>query len=615
MPPRTSLLKEPSRTSRKSHSNRKGNKANVASQYAENDEECSYCDTHCTCNASNLRGSEAISSSPSRRSNRRNRMASRGPKHDDAYEAQDFSDSSVYYSPMEDFESEAEEMGGIASRVHKRAARVRSANRNDGVLSEDYSSSENLSDNEGMSTSSSVKDLMLSEEQLICEEGMNSDEERLNNAADVTDEFNALLKTDPNEIDHLWTSEEEIMALLNDTSSSSASSAESEQKNPTVTGHGNSKKSKVCRRKRTNKRSNENSEHCVSNLNPLLTPEIIQAYLASRGIIVSHSHAVQLAVNVSSGLPSPINSPSVERKTARSHTATNNSVVNTKQTSKLSALASIAAKESDLKATLFNDARNIDILRGQNLDNISRRVTKSSVYTFNGSTMGVKEELTIESLVEIDMKDDSRSSNIASSFIKNVHDVPEDVRRWQKIPIGTFMRSRKNSTPVLKLSKAVKNTFGVVPKSIHETLATGKAKYEVLKKMDVHVSNADKSAYRHLYHDDEDDHCSCSECEDNAVYSVTNVESHGISKRSNSSMDEERRMYKRVLESEIAKSDNRKRKRKISMNFNDLSLIIQDVNQPPSNCASPSSLFISSPNLSAMPVHFDFDEFDLGPSA
>lgn len=41
------------------------------------------------------------------------------------------------------------------------------------------------------------------------------------------------------------------------------------------------------------------------------------------------------------------------------------------------------------------------------------------------------------------------------------------------VPLGTFRRSRKISAPMLKLSKAVKSSFGIVPRSIHETLLGG----------------------------------------------------------------------------------------------------------------------------------------------
>jgi hypothetical protein len=42
--------------------------------------------------------------------------------------------------------------------------------------------------------------------------------------------------------------------------------------------------------------------------------------------------------------------------------------------------------------------------------------------------------------------------------------------KWDRVPVGMFRRSRKLSTPLLKLSKAVKSNLGYVPQSIHDTL-------------------------------------------------------------------------------------------------------------------------------------------------
>jgi hypothetical protein len=74
----------------------------------------------------------------------------------------------------------------------------------------------------------------------------------------------------------------------------------------------------------------------------------------------------------------------------------------------------------------------------------------------------------------LNIKDDSPSKSNEQSTSST---------KWDKIPIGTFRRSRRTSVPLLKLSTAVKSTLGFVPRTIHETLlgGGGDGQYPTLK--------------------------------------------------------------------------------------------------------------------------------------
>lgn len=221
--------------------------------------------------------------------------------------------------------------------------------------------------------------------------------------------------------------------------------------------------------------------------------------------------------------------------------------------------------------------------------------------------------------------------------------------RWDRIPIGTFRRSRKVSGPLLRLSKAVKSTLGVIPHAIHETLSSP---YKLRQRKKLHESEQLHFAFQIFDSDNEDllsdceSLCSCSECAASftmasALNRVNKNSSNGIkwyeeAMASDEIHSENDYSGKKIPNSAVSKreckenngtysgsgiSKSTKRKRRVSMSINDLSELIHDPSNPPSACASPSNIFTTSPRLLGSQTSFnknvfnELDKFELEPAA
>ena len=214
-----------------------------------------------------------------------------------------------------------------------------------------------------------------------------------------------------------------------------------------------------------------------------ITPQIIQTYLAGRGITVSMENASQLAASLSNGafLQSMVQKGEKSAEGALLASRMNDPRFVAKETKKLEALhAQAYGDASGTSRPKRGEAAKTTASRfsaplPSTLD-MSMLSSSSSSGAGTGTGTGVagasagqeeEEMLAIEEVLDLRK---THASTPESAAEKAKHKL---LSRWDRIPIGTFRRSRRISKPLLKLSKAVKSTLGVVPRSIHETLLGG----------------------------------------------------------------------------------------------------------------------------------------------
>lgn len=158
-----------------------------------------------------------------------------------------------------------------------------------------------------------------------------------------------------------------------------------------------------------------------------------------------------------------------------------------------------------------------------------------------------------------------------------------NANRFDRVPIGTFRRSRRISAPLLKLSSAVKSTFGVVPHTIHETLVGHASKPSLFPTCTVLVEGGNVT-----------EECSCSECDDFFHLSVDAASSPHAAATHHTHHHAHNVAH-------------------LPLRY--LQALIDDPSNPPSICTSPAvNPFFVSPMVGPN-FHLDVDHLELGPAA
>lgn len=491
------------------------------------------------------------------------------------------------------------------------------------------------SDSDARDTDPEELEILEAEEAEIRELGVNSDEE---SNAEVSDSKNSIILRansggtippidDPNEIDHVWSSddydhdkkpeeEEDPQHQLRLLSTALANLSDTS----TTTGGRRASKRKVASSAAGEGKSTPRHKR-PSHERAVIPPAVIQTYLASRGIQVSLQHASRLSAGLASG---SFLSPHLEQTF-------------------LHDLKKMMASSEDRKPLLTSRNSQIDpkfmskevkqreALQAQAMNTNSRTANPATQLFIPPTLIPVNENSREDEMLPLDavieMSDSgNEEDDEAGEFEEGsepsiaAKEMPLLTTRWDRIPIGTFRRSRKISAPILKLSEAVKSNFGVVPQTIHETIFTADASdLEKLAEEDLEniyhstktlMRGKSEAAPRHLHlhagaaHDCSCCYCECDECEDERAHGEEQqavVFSSGYSSSVSSEMGTDSR--------------SKPSKRRDSITVADLSILIHDPSNPPSTCTSPSA-FRLSPTMGSIHMvdHIAMEDLHLEPA-
>ena len=478
------------------------------------------------------------------------------------------------------------------------------------------SDEDSLSDSSFTSDSDSGLKVLKLEEKFMQNDGLDSDEEDNHHQIDeisdsgstssdssisnsVNSSGSSVLE-DPNELEQIWSTEDEA-AVAHQTLEYLASNLDDDpdMKAETIKLPPRAKRSRNdCKKLRQPmepdipKQLSSISYHQKKPV--FVSPQVIQAYMAARGTPVDTEKAKYFSDLMTSG-------PFVHAVNfASSHGSYNNA-------------------EKYCQNDVFDD----------------KLTSPQNVQPYQVKTVTLEDLLLLDQLENDDDEVKGKDKQNLSSLPVMPMRPPSDSVKWNRIPIGSFRRSRRNSKPLLKLSTAVKNNFGVVPVSIHETLL-GSGVVENMKKSQKHSINMSPSTSLSVgppSHElgigstvekklsskkarimenvkkrekkmkeilrlidstvseestlNTDLNCSCSDCDDDKVLQI-----------------QERKKIKR-------------RSRKNSLPLDDLTHMIHDPAHPPSACTSPDKLFIISPHIigeNPQNTHSGIDHLTLEPS-
>lgn len=244
----------------------------------------------------------------------------------------------------------------------------------------------------------------------------------------------------------------------------------------------------------------ENSSLYSQSIAPnSLSPALIQAYLSSKGVNITLAHASQLSasltgnnnnqttLNVQPSIKQKIEGRKKSSSKDQPHIfTTRNAQIDpkflTKEAKQMEALQAQALGGMGYHSQSFqwnkrvgSTEENCETSGKENETSLKPGISSTpsasnplfSPGNNNNEDSNTAEECIEEGLNLEEIINEEFSDNCEESF-SNIDE--RQISKWDRIPIGTFRRSRKVSRPILKLSKAVKSTFGVVHKSINETL-------------------------------------------------------------------------------------------------------------------------------------------------